>query len=408
MLVEVVGAKMFFQAISGTGNNALLWRDSPGVRLMNRAVRFVLDHFLMVPIGAVVALVWANTGPESYFKFAHALSFLVNSVGMALFFALVTQEVIEAMVPGGALHTWRRAALPIVAAIGGTVGAIGVFEAYVHAGDELLLSAGWPIVCAIDGGLSYLLVKALLGGQSAIPFLLVVVIVSDAIGLIVVGLHQPAASLHPAAGAAGIAAGLGVSLALVRLRVRTFWPHLLISGAMLWWGFRWSGLHPALALVPIVPFVLHSPRDVNLFADTGPHDSAVHLEHALRIPVQLVLFLFALVNAGMLLRGFGTGTWAVLTGALIGRPLGILAAVGLSMALGLRLPSQVGWRELFVVAFAASTGFTFGLFFATAVFPIGPVLTELKMGTLLTVAGALVATAVAWLLGAGRFRLRSP
>ena len=83
-------------------------------------------------------------------------------------------------------------------------------------------------------------------------------------------------------------------------------------------------------------------------------------------------------------------------------------AVGLSTACGLRLPPQIGWRELFVVAIAASAGVPFGLFFATAVFPVGPVLAELKMGTLLTVAGALVAIAVAWLLGVGRFARRRP
>ena len=76
---------------------------------MNRLGRFALEHLLAVPVGVVIALIWANTGAESYFRFSIALAFVVNNVGMALFFALVTQEVIEAMVPGGALHTWRRA-----------------------------------------------------------------------------------------------------------------------------------------------------------------------------------------------------------------------------------------------------------------------------------------------------------
>jgi hypothetical protein len=75
------------------------------------------------------------------------------------------------------------------------------------------------------------------------------------------------------------------------------------------------------------------------------------------------------------------------------------AAVGL----GLRLPPRLGWRELVVIAFATSCCSTFGLFFATAVFPIGPVLTEAKAGALSTIAGALLASAAAWLLGAGRF-----
>ena len=40
-----------------------------------------------------------------------------------------------------------------------------------------------------------------------------------------------------------------------------------------------------------------------------------------------VLFLFGLVNAGVILRGVDTGSWAVLMAALIGRPIGVLAAV---------------------------------------------------------------------------------
>jgi len=92
-------------------------------------VRFILDHSLAVPIGVIVALVWAYARAESYFEFPLALSFVVNNVGMALFFALVTQGVIEAMVPGGGLHTWRRAVLQIVAAVGGTIGAIAVYQA---------------------------------------------------------------------------------------------------------------------------------------------------------------------------------------------------------------------------------------------------------------------------------------
>ena len=97
----------------------------------------------------------------------------------------------------------------------------------------------------------------------------------------------------------------------------------------------------------------------------------------LRIPVQVVLLLFALVNAGTVVHGLERGTWAVPVGAFIGRPLGMLIAVGISVAIGLRLPARLGWRELVVIAFTTSCTFTFGLFFATAVFPIGPVLVGL-------------------------------
>ena len=79
---------------------------------MIKLFHFTIDHFLLLPIGGLVAIVWANTGPESYFTSAHNFAFVVNEVGMALFFALVAQEVVEEVIPGGALHTWRRWTLP--------------------------------------------------------------------------------------------------------------------------------------------------------------------------------------------------------------------------------------------------------------------------------------------------------
>src|SRR5258708_38622237 len=111
---------------------------------------------------------------------------------MAFFFALLTQEVLEATMPGGALHTWRRAALPMVAAIGGTIGAIGAYDAFVLAGDEHVLLSGWPIVCAIDGGVAYFLVRVLIGTGGAAPFVVLMAIVSNAIGLVRISLDQHA------------------------------------------------------------------------------------------------------------------------------------------------------------------------------------------------------------------------
>jgi Na+/H+ antiporter NhaA len=75
---------------------------------MARAIRFTIERFLLMPIGAVIALIWANTAAESYFQFAYRLSFFVNEIAMALFFALLAQEVYEATMPGGALHAWRE------------------------------------------------------------------------------------------------------------------------------------------------------------------------------------------------------------------------------------------------------------------------------------------------------------
>lgn len=376
---------------------------------MTRSLRFVLEHSLAVPIGAAVALLWAATLPDSYFRVSTSQAFWINDVAMAFFFAFAMQEVIETMVEGGALHTWRRATLPVVAAIGGSIGAVAAYELYVRSGDEQVLQAGWPIVCGVDAAVSYFLCKFLLrGSKGATAFVLLLAIASNTIGLVVVGLRQPLMEPYQARvwlGVGLIVAAIVISVALQRLKVRSFWPHLLIAGSLSWWGFATSGLHPALALLPIVPFFPHAARGLNLFTDAphGPHDSPRHFEHVFRVPVQIVAFLFALVNAGVLLRGYGTGSWAVLWGALVGRPIGTLASVGLAMAVGFHPPQGMSWRVLIVIAVAASVGFVFALFYATATFPIGPVLQELKIGALLTIIAAAVAAILARLLRVGRY-----
>ena len=56
-----------------------------------------------------------------------------------------------------------------------------------------------------------------------------------------------------------------------------------------------------------------------------------------------------------------------------------------------------------MAAATTSVGLVFALFFATAVMPLGPLLLEMKMGALVTIAGGALAFAVALLLRVGRF-----
>ena len=375
---------------------------------MTRAIRYTLEHSLAVPLGAMLALVWANVEPESYFRFSLGQAFWINNIAMALFFGFAMQEVIETMVPGGALETWRRAVLPVVAAIGGSLGAIAGYEAWVYQSQQFILAAGWPIACGVDAAFSYFVVKSLLKHKGATAFLLLLAIASNAIALIVISLRQPVMERLGAgvlAGVVVILVAVILSYAMAHMKVRSFWPHLLISGPISWFGFAWSGLHPALALLPIVPFFAHAPRSLNLFQDAphGAHDSPTHFEHVFRIPVQLVLFLFALVNAGVLASNYGTGSWAVLWGALLGRPLGVILSVWLAVAAGLHLPAGINQRAVIFIAVASSVGFVFALFYATATFSVGPVLNELKTGALLTAAGGAIALGLARLLRIGRF-----
>ena len=364
--------------------------------------RFLNERFLWLPLGALIALVWANVAGESYFGFAHALAFPVNEIGMALFIGLLVKEVIEEVMPGGALHTWRRWSLPLVAAAGGLLGAAFVYLACVWWKQELVLVRAWPIACAIDIAAGYYVLKAIFRRSGALPFLLVIGIATNAIGVLILAVW-PAFTANHLGGAVLLMLAVASAALLRARRVRHFGPYLLISGSLSWIGFYWAGVHPALALVPVVPFMPHRPRRLEMFAEPHDDDLVHHEEHEWNAAVQIVVFLFGLVNAGVLLRGYDTGTWAVMAAALIGRPIGILSAIYLAVGFGLRLPRRIGWRELAVVALATSSGFTFALFAATGLLPFGEVLTQIKVGALATAVGAIGTAIMARLLHVGRF-----
>lgn len=370
-------------------------------------LRFGLEHHLWLPLGGGIGLIWANTSPESYFGFAHQLSFPVNEIGMALFFALITQEIVEEMMPHGALHSWRRWMLPLVAAAGGAAGSVLVYLAYVALKYEPVLNQGWLVAGAFDLAFAYFVVKSIFRRHPAVSFLLVMAIATNMAGMVIVGLRYQPVAIRPG-GTALMLAAVGLAMTLRRLKVHSFWPYLVACGPLAWWALYLDGFHPALALVPIVPFLPHQPRSVEGFEDTpdAPRSSPRHFEHEWNYAVQVVLFLFGLVNAGVLLHRHGTGTWALLAAALAGRPLGILAAVGIAVWLGMRLPPRLHWRDLVVVALAASSGFTFALFAAVALYPAGPILAELTLGAVLSGIGVIAAFATARMFKVGRFAMR--
>lgn len=368
-------------------------------------VRFVLDQSLLLPIGAVAGLVWANTAHEGYEHFAHALHFAVNDIGMVFFFALAAKEVVEATAPGAALGSTRRAAVPLLAAIGGMAGPALVYLTLVLVVGVPELGRGWAIPTATDIAFSYLTAQFVLGiRHPAIPFLLLLAIADDAFGLIILAVFYPSGTIRPGELAILLTLAVGACLLLRRRQVTNFWPYLVIGGGLSWLALFRGGLHPALALVPVVPFLPHAVRNPELFAGTRDGSDTLNaMEHWWKTPVQWVLLAFGLVNAGVPLTSVGAGTWIVVGAILVGKPLGIGGMAMVSSLLGLSLPQGIGWREVVVVGLAAAIGFTVALFFATAAFPPGPLLDQTKTGALLSVLAAVIAIAAAMVLRVGRF-----
>lgn len=367
-------------------------------------LRTFIDNSGLLVTGAVAALVWANVAPTSYEHFAHALHFGVNDIAMAFFFALAAKEVVEAIQPGGPLQSPRRAAVPLVAAVGGMVGPAAIYVGLVFALGTPELLRGWAIPCATDIAFSYLVARIVFGAKHpAIPFLLLLAIADDALGLMILAVFYPTGALRPGEFLAFLVIGLAVGAWLRRRGTRSFWPYIAGAGAISWVAFYRGGLHPALALVPIIPFLPHTQPDKGLFVEERrPRDTLNQFEHWWRVPVQGILFFFGLVNAGVELNVIGVGTWVVLAAILVGKPAGILSATALAVAAGLQKPHGVSWRDLALVGIIAGIGFTVALFFATAAFPPGVLLEQTKMGALLSISGGAVAIGVGRLLGIHR------
>lgn len=379
-------------------------------RALHRLRVLLIDNPTLLIAGAVGGLAWANISPAHYAAFAHQAHFVVNDIAMVFFFGLATKEVFEATLPGGPLAIRRQAAVPVVATLGGMIGPIAIYVGLSIAFDVPQYLPGWAIPCATDIAFSYLLARIVFGPQHpAIPFLLLLAIADDALGLVILAIFYPTGELHLLEFVALVGAAMALAWFLKQRKVKMFWPYVIIAGALSWYGLYRGGLHPALALVPIVPFIPHARTDLGILDEREPSrpDPLSAFERAWRAPVQVILFLFGLVNAGVPLSSVGTGTTLVMTALVVGKPLGIIGFTAAAVGLGGRRPNGVSWHDIVLLGTCAGIGFTVALFFATASFPRGQLLDETKMGALLSLSVIAIALPMAFFLGCGRFEKKA-
>lgn len=413
---------------------------------MYRVWNFVTNYSLLLIGGAVIALLWANLTPDSYHAFVdfviadhffigHAhygadgaveyrtltLHYLVNDILMALFFAIAAKEVWEAIILREGTLRGRKAATPLIATLGGMIGPITVYlglAAVLGSETWTAVSQGWAIPTATDIAFSYLVGRIVFGaGHPAVRFLLLLAIADDAGGLIILAIFYPSGDLAPSWLLLSLASAVGVFVLFNWLprrldrgkqhrpnstftrKVLSFWPYL-IAGALSWYGFQEAGIHPALGLLPIIPAIPHADRAFGIFAavEEGMHDLLNTIEHALKVPVQAVLFFFGLLNAGVEFASIGSPTWLVLSGLIIGKPLGIFLfgwVAAYPMKLG--LPEGMRPTDLIVIGFVAAIGFTVALFVASVAFDadtmLGPIPVQdaAKMGALFSFGSSVLA-----------------
>lgn len=392
---------------------------------------------ILLLVAAVLALATANSPlAPAYFAFWNTpftigpgelaltkpLFLWVNDGLMVLFFFVVGLEIKREILIGE-VSTVRKAALPVVAAVGGMAIPASIYLLF-NGGMET--ARGWGIPMATDIAFA-LGVLAVVGRGAPLGlkvFLTAVAIIDDLGAVLVIALFYSEKLKIVALGVALVA--ILALFALNRLSVRSSLPYALL-GIVLWLALLKSGVHATIAGVALAMFIpaqraldeatfLARARSfLDAFQEETPHPGpmptnrqrdAIHslevLAHAAEAPLArlehrlhpwvafFVVPVFAFANAGVSLEldspGFFTDpvTAGVALGLLVGKPVGILLFSWLTVRLGMGdLPDGVSWAQVLGVAPLCGIGFTMSLFIGTLAFTRPEDLEHAKVGILL-------------------------
>ncbi|SCL45427.1 sodium/proton antiporter, NhaA family [Micromonospora citrea] len=338
-------------------------------------------------LGAVIALIWANSPWGSSYEAlgdwvpwsgGKALHLDLNLAAwaadglLAIFFFVVGLELKREFV-AGELRDPRRAALPVIAAVGGMAlpALIYVAVSLAAGGDGL---QGWAIPTATDIAFA-LAVLALIGShlpQGLRAFLLTLAVVDDLLAITVIAVfYTDDFSPLPLLAALAPIAIFGL---LVQRR-RTWWWALIPLAATAWALMHASGVHATVAGV-LLGFTVPVLRG----RDGDGHGLAEHLEHRWRpVSAGLAVPVFAFFAAGVSLRGADLG--AIVTDPIV---VGVVAGLVLGKAVGIfgstfllarftraRLDEDITWTDLLGVALLAGIGFTVSLLIGELAFGAG-------------------------------------
>lgn len=367
----------------------------------------------------------------------HTLHFWLNEALMAVFFFVVGLEIKRAIMVGE-LRSPRKAALPLIAALGGMVAPAAVYFAFNTSGEG---ARGWGIPMATDIAFS-LGVLSLLRTRAPLPlkiFLTAFAIIDDIGAVLVIAVFYTSQIVW---GDLAIAGGFLVLLIASNLSgVR----HPLIYGALgtcVWWAFLESGVHATVAGVLVastIPirvrvdsesFVSRGRGLLTMFERSGDRGNEVQptsdqraVLHELEQTVQdvtsplqrfesalhpwvafVIMPLFALSNAGVALEGDFLGalthpvTLGVLLGLVVGKQVGVTLFSWVAIRLGFAaLPQGVTWWQFYGVALLGGIGFTMSLFITELAFPGDMAAASAEAAKV----GVLIGSAIAGAMGFG-------
>src|SRR5271156_4167609 len=392
---------------------------------------------ILLLVATAAALVWANSQWEhsyhqiwiaqetfsvGHISLSESRHEWVNDGLMSIFFFLVGLEIKRELLIGE-LSTFKQAAFPFIAAIGGSI-IPALFYVAINKGSAG--ANGWGIPMATDIAFALGLL-ALLGSRVPVAlkvFVAALAIVDDIFGVLVIALFY---TQHISYWALTLAfVGVAVSFTANWMGIRSPAVYAVI-GVCVWIAVLNSGVHATIAGILLAFTIparnsldkaefLHQSR--SLLDQFESHDlnsakahNAIHvleqkcemiespllrIEHALQPWVSfLIMPIFAFANAGVHVLGKTSAALThpialgVLLGLLLGKPIGITLFARLASVVGLgSLPTAVTWSQIFGASWLCGIGFTMSLFIAGLALGSGDVLDISKIGTLAASIGA--------------------
>lgn len=293
----------------------------------------------------------------------------INDGLMAVFFFTVGLEI-KREILHGELSSPAKVVLPIIGAVGG-MAAPALIYAYINWGDPVAIR-GWAVPSATDIAFA-LGVLSLLG--SRVPpalkvFLLTLAIADDLGAIIIIALFY---TTDLSTTSLVIATVSILVLLMMNMRgVQGVSPYILV-GLVLWTAVLKSGVHATLAGVILGLIIPATGKDEN------GRNSLERLEHELHGPVSFVILpLFAFANTGISLAGLTFDALlqpvplGIALGLFLGNQFGVFSLCFIAVKLGIaRLPSGVGWKEMYGVSILCGIGFTMSLFISSLAFTEG-------------------------------------
>ncbi|WP_406069800.1 Na+/H+ antiporter NhaA [Micromonospora sp. NBC_01638] len=375
-------------------------------------------------LGAVIALIWANSpwsdsytrlgdwvpwpGGASWHLDLDAATWAADGL-LAIFFFVVGLELKREFV-AGELRDPRRAALPVVAALGGMLLPALIYVAVIlSAGGNGL--RGWAIPTATDiaFALAVLAVVSSHLPQGLRAFLLTLAVVDDLFAITIIAVFYTA-DFHPVPLLAALVP-IGLFAFLVQ-RGRDWWWALIPLAIAAWALVHASGVHATVAGVLLgftVPVLARrrtvgggQPDASGAGADEG--GLAAHLEHRWRpVSAGFAVPIFALFAAGVTLRGTDLGALlsdpvviAIVAALVLGKSIGIFGSTYLlARFTRAELDEDITWSDLLGIALLAGVGFTVSLLIGDLAFGAGSTADDrVKAAVLLgsVISGGLAAT----------------